>query len=593
MKKKKLLATLLTATLAFSLTACGGVAEENTAETVVEKAETTTETAEEAQPEAVENKVVDGITSYGGLTAMADADDPITFTYFLRDSGVAPSEDNPFINKIQELTGVTLKYEYLVGDLDQKLGVMMAGGDYPDLIFAGDSATKLISEGALIPLEDYLPNYPNLWAMYKDTIEEQKQEDGHVYQLEMYAYLNNDGITSAPPIFEAGIGFFVQKAVLEWAGYPEIKTLDQYFDVIEGYMAENPTIDGVATRGFEILNDGWRNWGLINEPQCLKGASNDGAMFVDTTKTPYESSFYQISEEAHTFYKKLNEEYNKGVINAECLTENYDQYIANITSGSVLGFFDQRWNFQQGEFLLKNDGKYERTYVAVPVTAPGVKDGYVDGSNGLPTGSNGVGISINCKNPERVLAYFDWLLQREVQDYLRWGIEGTDWNYTDGNSDRVLTDEAREIRRDTAKARDLTGNELAKYTPGWWGLYQDGCAANTDQSAAEYLAQQTEYDQAFLEAYNIQYPAELLSPPTVRPAYYPIWAMNLGDGSEASVVNEKITDLCVKSFSRMVLAKDETEYENLWSTFLTDFDALNTDALKDEVDRQIAAKMGW
>ena len=43
----------------------------------------------------------------------------------------------------------------------------------------------------------------------------------------------------------------------------------------------------------------------------------------------------------------------------------------------------------------------------------------------------------------------------------------------------------------------------------------------------------------------------------------------------------------------MVLAKDETEYENLWSTFLTDFDALNTDALKDEVDRQIAAKMGW
>ena len=69
--------------------------------------------------------------------------------------------------------------------------------------------------------------------------------------------------------------------------------------------------------------------------------------------------------------------------------------------------------------------------------------------------------------------------------------------------------------------------------------------------------------------------------------------MNLGDGSEASVVNEKITDLCVKSLSRMVLAKDETEYENLWSTFLTDFDALNTDALKDEVDRQIAAKMGW
>lgn len=590
MKMKKLLAALLAATLTFSLAACG---DKTTSDNSPVSVESSAQATNDNETAAANTTVVDGITSYGGLTPMSDANDPVTFTYFLRDTGVAPADDNPFINKIQELTGVTLKYEYLVGDLDQKLGVMMAGGDYPDLIFAGDSATKLMAAGAFIPLEDMLPNYPNLWAMYKDTIEQQKQEDGHVYQLEMYTYLKNDDITSAPPIFEAGIGFFVQKAVLEWAGYPEVKTLDQYFDIIEGYMAENPTIDGVPTRGFEILNDGWRNWSLLNEPQCLMGASNDGAMFVDTTKTPYESSFYQISDEAHTFYSKLNEEYNKGVINAECLTESYDQFISNITTGSVLAFFDQRWNFQNGEFLLKNDGKFERTYVAVPVTSPGVQDGYVDGSNGLPTGSNGIGISINCENPERVLAYLDWILQREVQDYLQWGVEGTDWNYNEAKDDRTLTPEMREIRRDTAKARDLTGNELAKYLPGWWGIYKDGCSASTAQSAAEYLAQQEEYDQNFLKAYNIQYPAELLSPPVVRPAYYPVWSMNLGDGSEASVVNEKITDLCVKSFSRMILAKDSTEFESLWSTFLTDFDGLNTDALKDEVDRQIAAKMGW
>lgn len=586
MKMKKLLAALLAATLTFSLVACGDKAVDNTPSTSAPA--TTSNTESEAKA-----TVVDGITSYGGLVPMADANDPVTFTYFLRDSGVAPADNNPFINKIQELTGVTIKFEYLVGDLDEKLGVMMAGGEYPDLIFAGDSATKLMSSGAFIPLEDLIPNYPNLWAMYKDTIEQQKQEDGHVYQLEMYTYLNNDGVTSAPPIFEASIGFFIQKAVLEWAGYPEVKTLDDYFDLIERYMAENPTIDGVPTKGFEILNDGWRNWGLINEPQCLMGASNDGAMFVDTTKTPYESSFYQISDEAHTFYKKLNEMYNKGVINAECLTQSYDQYISNITTGSVLGFFDQRWNFQSGELLLKNDGKYDKTYVAVPVTLNGVQDGYVDGSNGLPTGSNGIGISVNCKNPERVLAYLDWLLQREVQDYLRWGVEGTDWNYNEAKNDRTLTAEAREARRDTAMARDLTGNELAKYTPGWWGLYVDGNAATTEQSAAEYMAQQSEYDQEFLKAYNIQYPAQLLSAPTIRPAYYPIWSMNLGDGSEASVVNEKITDLCVKSFSRMVVAKDEADYESLWSTFLSDFGGLNTDALKAEVDKQIAAKMGW
>ena len=28
----------------------------------------------------------------------------------------------------------------------------------------------------------------------------------------------------------------------EWAGYPEIKTLDQYFDLLESYADANPTM---------------------------------------------------------------------------------------------------------------------------------------------------------------------------------------------------------------------------------------------------------------------------------------------------------------------------------------------------------------
>ena len=102
-----------------------------------------------AVPAAADETAASSLDIYGGLTPMEDADDPITYTIFVRDPGVAPSEDNPVIKKIQELTGVTLKFEYLVGDLDQKLGVMIAGGDYPDAIFAGDAAAarKLIEQG--------------------------------------------------------------------------------------------------------------------------------------------------------------------------------------------------------------------------------------------------------------------------------------------------------------------------------------------------------------------------------------------------------------------------------------------------------------
>ena len=575
MKMKKLCAILLTAGMVLSAVGCGST-----------KTDSTADTKSDGNATAKTEGVTDG--NYGGLVAMEDANDPITYTVFVRDPGVVPAESNPVIKKIQELTGVTLKFEFLVGDLDQKLGVMIAGGDYPDVIFAGDAAPKLMDAGAFIPLEDEIPKYGNLNALYSQTMNYLTQADGHVYNMEIYGTPLNDVTEPAPP-FECGLGFYVQKAVLAEAGYPEIRTVDEYFKIIEDYMAKYPEIDGVKTTGFEILADGWRNWALLNPAQNLLGAGNDGAIFVDPQT--FETSFFQISDTAYEYYKKLNEEYHKGVISAETFTQNYDQYISKITTGTVLGFYDQNWNFGSAQDLLKADGKFDRTYVSVPVTNPGVKDGYLEVSNGIPTGTNGVGITVNCKNPERLLRFYDWLLQREVQDYLQWGEEGTDWYCTDDGG-KALTDERRAVVYDTARKRDETGFTLWNYCPKWQGIYKaDGMPCGTGESADEYLAAQYDYDKEFLEGYDMKYPAEMFSDPIVRPNYYPVWAMPLEDGSAAAVANTKITDVTMKFFPRLILAADEAEYESIWNDFLGEFNAIDLDSYQAEIDRQIAEKM--
>ena len=575
MKMKKLCAILLTAGMVLSAVGCGST-----------KTDSTADTKSDGNATAKTEGVTDG--NYGGLVAMEDANDPITYTVFVRDPGVVPAESNPVIKKIQELTGVTLKFEFLVGDLDQKLGVMIAGGDYPDVIFAGDAAPKLMDADAFIPLEDEIPKYGNLNALYSQTMNYLTQADGHVYNMEIYGTPLNDVTEPAPP-FECGLGFYVQKAVLAEAGYPEIRTVDEYFKIIEDYMAKYPEIDGVKTTGFEILADGWRNWALLNPAQNLLGAGNDGAIFVDPQT--FETSFFQISDTAYEYYKKLNEEYHKGVISAETFTQNYDQYISKITTGTVLGFYDQNWNFGSAQDLLKADGKFDRTYVSVPVTNPGVKDGYLEVSNGIPTGTNGVGITVNCKNPERLLRFYDWLLQREVQDYLQWGEEGTDWYCTDDGG-KALTDERRAVVYDTARKRDETGFTLWNYCPKWQGIYKaDGMPCGTGESADEYLAAQSDYDKEFLEGYDMKYPAEMFSDPIVRPNYYPVWAMPLEDGSAAAVANTKITDVTMKFFPRLILAADEAEYESIWNDFLGEFNAIDLDSYQAEIDRQIAEKM--
>ncbi|MFV0399409.1 MAG: extracellular solute-binding protein [Oscillospiraceae bacterium] len=595
MKIKKIAALALSILLCASLAACtpsssssSTPASQSSASTGEDSSQAEGGDSSESEAPAPSGDAQSG--DYGGLAALPDAGDPITYNVFVRDPGMAPAADNPAIQKVTELTGVSIKYEFLVGDLAQKLGVMIAGGDYPDAIFAGDSASKLIEAGAFIPLEDKYTQYGNLNALYSDAAKYLTEEDGHIYNLEIYGYIDNSGrLTEPAPIFECGIGFYIQKAVLEEFDYPVPRTVDEYFKLIEDYKAKYPEIDGVKTVGFEILSDGWRNWALVNPTQNLLGASNDGALFVepDTLAT----SFFQVSDTAKEYYKKLNEAYHKGLIEPETFTQSYDQYISRISTGAVLGFYDQNWNFGSGRDVLKADGKFERTYVAVPLTNPGVTDGYIDAPSGIPTGTNGIGITVNCENPDRLLQFYDWMLQREVQDYLQWGEEGTDWMLTEDGG-KALTAERRAIMYDVAQKRDLTGFTLWNYAPKLQGIYTaDGMPTGTEESPDEYLASQSDYDKAFLESYGYKYPAEMHSDPVLRPAYYPIWAMTLEDGSAAAVSNTKITDVTTKYYPRLILAADDAEYDSIWDSFIAEFEAIDLDAYQTEIDRQIQVKM--
>ena len=132
MKMKKLCAMLLASAMALSLAACGSGGDSG--KESAEKQESSSQQEESKESEKGEESSAaqegeDGgqaaSGNEGGLVPMEDADDPITYTFFVRDPGQAPADDNPVIQKITELTGVTLKFEYLVGDLDQKLGTMM------------------------------------------------------------------------------------------------------------------------------------------------------------------------------------------------------------------------------------------------------------------------------------------------------------------------------------------------------------------------------------------------------------------------------------------------------------------------------------
>ena len=170
--------------------------------------------------------------------ASAADKDVITVTVFRGDPGDQPTDDNKIYKMIEEEFGIKFEFEFLAGDLDETLGTKIAGEDYPDLFDGANSAEKIIDAGALIDLLPYISEEktPNLYNHIKDLLPQLVNEDGELFIIPNYGINYNAQIQN----YCNGPSFFIQKQVLAWAGYPQIKTLNEYFDLLERFLAANP-----------------------------------------------------------------------------------------------------------------------------------------------------------------------------------------------------------------------------------------------------------------------------------------------------------------------------------------------------------------
>ena len=250
--------------------------------------------------------------------AMAEGLEPITVTVFRGDPGDQPTDDNKIYKKIEEELGIKFEIEFLANDLDQTLGLKIADDEFPDLFDGGNSAETLENAGVLIDLLPYITEEgtPNLYKhIYtNDRIKQLLTEDGKLYIIPNYGINYNDQIQNACN----GPAFFIQKQVIAWNNYEVPKTLNEYFDLIERFMAANPaTADGTPYTGFAILCEGWRHFCLINPVQHLMGRPNDGEVLINVESGNWETETFIDKPYAKAYYKKLNEEYHKGLINKD------------------------------------------------------------------------------------------------------------------------------------------------------------------------------------------------------------------------------------------------------------------------------------
>ena len=525
------------------------------------------------------------------MCSFAMADDTITVTMFVGNPLDQPTNDNKIYKKIEEELGIKFEFEFLAGDLDETLGTKLMGEDYPDLFDGGNSAEKLINAGALINLLPYITEEktPNLYAhvqkVYDDVVTKDENGEDALYIIPNYGINYNEIIT----LECNGPAFFLQKQVLEWAGYPQIKTLDQYFDVIEKFIAANPTNEnGAAYEGFAILCEGWRHFCLINPVQHLMGQPNEGEVFIDRETAKVET--FINKDYAKPYYKKLNEMFNKGLINKDTFVMNYDQYIAKLSSGTVLGMFDQTWDFGTATAALTDAKMYKNTYIALPLVYDEsygfgtISEQYLNGA--VPNKDRGAGISVNCEYPERMIQLYETLLSDEWQKILQWGLEGEDYYVENGRM--LMTKEQYENRANAAWKNANQAFAIWESLPKKQGTMDDGNAWSPDQQAEIFKALKlNEYDQAFLGAYGYSRPADFFNPPCELAPWGEAWQID-----KAPIQDDYDDFLLIQDqeLPKLIMAADDAEFDAIWNAFVEKIApsaAVHDEHMQNEVNKLI------
>lgn len=419
------------------------------------------------------------------------------------------SENNVIKEKIAEKTGVRLTETYTQTDNPGKeIQSVIDSKKLPDLIYGGDSSKLLYESGVLVPWDEYLEKYPNLKEMYTDEEWDSfRQDDGHIYWADVFS--NTYGEDKSK--LHNDEAFWIQARVLEYFDYPQINTLDDYFDILEKYYEENKTFTNAQGEEIDIipytsLCDDWRYFCIENAPNFLDGYRNVGTS-ISVNTTDYDAPTvitYDNTPTAKRYLGKLNEEYNKGIVDKDFDTQVFDEYIAKLSTGAVLGMCDQYWDFYyMTKQTFDSQGLTDLGCEYVPLGLTIDEDmsqcwhEYGDNVNN----SLGIAVTMNCLDADLAFSFLNDMLDQDIHNLRFWGIEGEDY-LVDENGLFYRTPEMRAMWEDDnyKKSHICTYS----YLPQWLGTSRDNInAMQPSEQDSEYWASLSEPLANCFKAYGV------------------------------------------------------------------------------------------
>lgn len=465
--------------------------------------------------------------------------------------------------EVTHRTGVTLEViTPPTGDEEQtKLNVMLASGDYPDMMLLDRDATlrKYIETGAIIPLDELIQKYgpdiiKEVTLEYMDMFRGQYAKDDKLY------FLVNQFATDTSVFQGGGAGILVRKKIYEDLGKPEIKTTDDLYNVLKTVQAKNYTVAGKPV--YPITING--------EREILAG-------IFGTNQKPDSNGFFSVAKDG-TVTHMINDPHMKAAL--KWVNKLFNEKLIDqeqFTQGGEAGeekFNNARYAFfghtnAYGILELKNpitiNSPAEDVYMMIDTPkAPGVTKAEMN-YYGL-SGWNVVSITKNCKTPERAMQLLNFLSSEEGQILGRIGPQGVVWEKVDGKVQLKP-----EYKEKVAKDRNAFNQEVGF---DMWNIVGN-----------------KKFDYAFDALYSDEERAdrERMADICTRDAWYLPGAefTDIDPKSAVGLSAQKIKEYYDLWYKKLIMTKTEAEFEAMYQEMQQHIEKLGVKALEEEETRQM------
>lgn len=419
--------------------------------------------------------------------------DPVKLSYYANFSWFSLNWEDDTSKRVTEKTGVDLEFSKPVVDDNQKLNMMIAGNQLPDIMTLekNDPAIQtMVEAGMLWSLDELIDEYaPQMREVLPaEILENYREKDGKTYQFTTWvqgkdwqkaALKYNQMVGTNQPMWS------IRKDYYEEIGSPEIKTADDFISVLEQIKEKHPDKIGFYPADNAMSSDYFSNHADLNNVGIQFGLSGDKVILDG--KVQWAARDPKFLESVNF----LNELYQKDLLTKDPFIDSKDVGKARIEKGEVISY---AWTISHGE-LVPGDNP-DTTYQVLPPL-----ENYEQTRTGA--GWLATVITKECKDPKRAILFLEYLASAEGHQDVSWGIygdsyggdviDGPHWELQDGKP-TMIPEYVVDKKADWSAVASKNGlgeywiacNELLWNLP-WWDTSDEKMAAFNDMFGSKVI----------------------------------------------------------------------------------------------------------